>query len=37
MANDPNKFYHELKAHLESFRQQKPLPNRVLKNWGLCT
>ena len=26
MANDPNDFYRELKAHLESFRQQETLP-----------
>ena len=26
MSNDTNKFYHELKTHLESFRQQEPLP-----------
>ena len=26
MANDPNGFYHELRAHLDSFRHQEPLP-----------
>ena len=35
MANDPNKFYHELKAHLESFGQQKTFPKYPVTVTGI--
>ena len=35
MANDTNEFYHELKTHLESFRQQEPLPKVPVTTTGI--